>query len=640
MNSPQLRALYQLDATALLYSNVHSGLFMHVLAAAFLVFGFHNPELYQQKLLWFIILTIVVLARAIDVMLWRKQKCRAPLRGPSTLFCCGVMATALLWCFYTLAFFDGANIYEGFTMMVIVFIMASGASTALSARKMALFFFPIVLTVPFSIKLLLSGNNAYIMIGIVGIAFCAATILSSLRSHRFTMEAIQLKNQNKELLIDMESQIQQRTQQIYELSNIDPLTGLFNRSAFLAQFNVAISQKYDRHCAPLALLFMDLDRFKDINDNIGHRVGDTILVQVAKRLKEECYDAISICRWGGDEFLVVLPYRDISQLTSRVERLPDVIARPYCVNDGELNISASLGVALFPQHGLSAEELIQHADIAMYHRKKSDPGGAAFYNFALAQKLSREVYLRNRLSQAIEHDELYLTYQPLVSTIDDKPVALEALLRWRTNDELVSPVEFIPIAEQNGLIKSIGTWVLEQAFIAAAELNRRFPGITMGVNVSLIQFEDEHFTQIVENLLAKTGAQPEYINLEITESAFSLEKQLLLEKIQQLQSKGFVISIDDFGTGYSSLASVLDLSVSSIKIDKSFVDSLETKGAIIIEAVLGIAESLGQRVVAEGVEHQWQADQLKQMGVHLIQGFLYAKPMEWKPLLAFLQTHR
>lgn len=640
MNSPQLRALYQLDATALLYSNVYSGLFMHFLAGACLVFGFHNPELYQQKLIWFAVLTLVILVRALDVLVWQQQNKHGNPRHPSNLFCCGVMLTALLWCFYTLTFFDAASPYEGSTMMVMVFIMASGASTALSARKIALFLFPVVLIVPFSIKLIASGQDAYIMTGIVGLALCAATILSSFRSHRFTMNAIQLKNQNKELLIDMENQIQQRTQRIYELSNIDPLTGLFNRSAFMAQFNLALGQKYDHHSAPLALLFMDLDRFKDINDNIGHRVGDAILVQVAKRLKEECFDAISICRWGGDEFLVALPYRDIGQLTARVEQLPDIIARPYKLNDGELNVSASLGVALFPQHGVAAEELIQHADIAMYHRKKADPGGAAFYNFALAQKLSREVYLRNRLSQAIEHDELYLTFQPLVSTVDDKPVALEALLRWRTNDELVSPAEFIPIAEQNGLIKSIGTWVLEQAFVAATELNKRFPGITMGINVSLIQFQDEHFTQIVDNLLAKTGAQPEYINLEITESAFSLEKQLLLEKIQQLQNKGFVISIDDFGTGYSSLASVLDLSVSSIKIDKSFVDSLETKGAIIIEAVLGIAESLGQRVVAEGVEQQWQADLLKQMGVHLIQGFLYAKPMEWQPLQEFLARHR
>ncbi|WP_417761838.1 putative bifunctional diguanylate cyclase/phosphodiesterase [Shewanella sp.] len=637
MDSSQLRSLYQLDATEILYSNTYASIAMNLIAGACLVFGFDNPANFTGKLLWFALLTLVILMRAADMMRWHRNHDNLVKLShrPSNIFCAGVIITALMWCIYTLTFFDQASRYEASSMMVVIFIMAAGAANALAANRAALFFYPLILIVPLSLKLMLSSDQSLFAVGLISLAFCGATILGSHRAHRFTMEAIKLKNQNRGLMLDMEQKIQQRTLRIYELSNIDPLTGLLNRSAFLAQFNAALSEARQQH---IALFFIDLDRFKDINDNIGHRTGDEILVQVAERLRQECDDAISLCRWGGDEFLLALPYQQLNQLEQRAEQLPRVMGQPYRVADGgELSVSASVGVALYPQHGNNAEELIQHADIAMYARKKSEPGGCAFYSDALAARRGRELYLRNRLSLAIEREELYLVYQPLFSTQTGKPVALEALLRWRTNDELVSPNEFIPIAEQNGKIKEIGTWVLQQGFQASKKINQLFPSTTVGINVSLLQFMDEHFITIVEQLLFSTQAQPEYINLEITESAFSAEKQLLLAKVKRLQSMGFMVSIDDFGTGYSSLASVLELSASAVKIDKSFVDSLDTKGAVIIDAVIHMAERLGQRVVAEGVEHQWQADTLKQMGVHMIQGFLYAKPMPWPELISFLQ---
>ncbi|MCH1926296.1 bifunctional diguanylate cyclase/phosphodiesterase [Shewanella sp. C32] len=640
MESPQQRSLYQRDATAILYSNTYSGLSMNLIAGACLVFGFGTPADFTHKVWWFALLVTVILLRAADIVRWRRNHGDLVKQSPqpSNVFCCGLLLTALLWCAYTLLFFDSAGHYEANCIMVIVFIMAAGAANALAADKVALFLYPMLLILPLSSKLIFNDNPSLSVTGWVSLAFCCAIIYGSYRAHQFTMEAIKLKNQNRRLVLDMEQKIQQRTQRIYELSNIDPLTGLLNRTAFLAQFNAAVSEFAQPQQYHIALFFIDLDRFKDINDNIGHRTGDDILSQVAERLKSECSDAISLCRWGGDEFLIALPYHQLAHLEQRAELLPRLIARSYHVADGgELNISASVGVALYPQHGNSAEELIQHADIAMYARKRSEPGGCAFYNNALAAQRSRELYLRNRLSLAIERNELYLVFQPLFATNNDKPAALEALLRWRTNDELVSPTEFIPIAEQNGKIKEIGTWVLEQGFKASKAINQLFPGTTVGINVSLLQFMDDRFITIVEQLLFSTQSQPEYINLEITESAFSLEKQLLIEKVKRLQSMGFMVSIDDFGTGYSSLASVLELSASAIKIDKSFVESLDTKGAVIIDAVIRMAERLGQRVVAEGVEHQWQADTLKKMGVHMIQGFLYAKPMPWPELISFLQ---
>ncbi|KFZ37679.1 hypothetical protein HR45_09680 [Shewanella mangrovi] len=635
MNSARLKALYRLDTSSLLYKSLYSGLFMNLAAATCLVFGFAREEVQSAKLAWFATMLLVVAFRAMDLVRWKQQRQARPTQTNS-LFCVGVLLNASLWCFYTLYFYHGADIFEVSAMTIIVFVMAAGASNALCADRKSALIYPVILIVPYSLLLISDGNKIPFIMGLVGLAFCITTMLNSYRAHQFTVDAIHFKNENKLLLEEMEQQVQVRTQKIYELSNLDPLTSLLNRSAFLAQLNGALTSKANRQTTKIALLFMDLDHFKDINDNIGHRAGDQVLIEVAERISSFCGDAISLCRWGGDEFLVAVPFNQLPHLAEYAEQLIRLIGKPYHINDGELNVSTSIGIALHPQHGEAAEQLIQHADIAMYDRKNSDPGGVAFYNDALAEKLSREVWLRNKLARAVEHNELFLVYQPLISTKTEKPVSMEALLRWRIDGELISPAEFIPIAEQNGMIKSIGAWVLQQAFAASKKLNALHPGMIMGINVSLIQFQDDHFTDMVASLLRNSRAQPEYINLEITESAFSLEKNLLLNKIKQLQDMGFMVSIDDFGTGYSSLASILELTTNAIKIDKSFVDNLDTKGAIIIEAVLRIAARLGQHVVAEGVEHRWQADTLKQMGVHMIQGYFYAKPMEWSALIHYL----
>ncbi|QSX33903.1 EAL domain-containing protein [Shewanella avicenniae] len=635
MNSPRLQALSRLDTSTLLYRSLSSGLFMNLIAATCLVLGFAREEVQNAKLAWFAAIVLITVIRLIDLLRWNQQK---ELHGSRKhrLFCVGVVVNACLWSFYTLYFYRGADIYELSAMTIIVLMMASGASFSLCANRRAAIAYPIILIVPYSLLLISEGEQLQFISGFVGLAFCLTTVVNSQRAHQFTIDAIHFKNENKLLLEDMEQQVQQRTQKIYELSNLDPLTGLLNRSAFLVQLNDALVRKQSKVQNNFALLFLDLDHFKDINDNIGHRTGDQVLIEVAKRISDFCYDAKSICRWGGDEFLIAVPFRELWQLAEYAQQLIAMIGKPYPLNDGELNVSASVGIALYPQHGEEAEQLIQHADIAMYERKHSDPGGVTFYNDTLAEKLGREVWLRNKLARAIEHQELFLMYQPLISTKTGRPVSLEALLRWRVDGNLIPPDEFIPIAEQNGLIKSIGAWVLQQAFIASKKLNETHPGMIMGINVSLLQFQDEHFTQMISSLLHSVDAQPEYINLEITESAFSLEKHLLLTKIKQLQEMGFMVSIDDFGTGYSSLASILELTTNAIKIDKSFVDNLDTKGEIIIEAVIQIANRLGQHVVAEGVEYQWQADTLKQMGVHLIQGYLYAKPMTWPNLLQYL----
>ncbi len=427
------------------------------------------------------------------------------------------------------------------------------------------------------------------------------------------------------------------------LAFYDNLTGLPNRVLFLDRLEYAV-QFALRHQYKGALLFIDLDNFKRINDTLGHSVGDELLKIMAARLKEcnritdtvSCFieekEAKIAARLGGDEFTVILPRingADNAAVVAR--RIVERMARPVVIGQNEFIVTPSIGVAIFPDDGDTVEELLKNADLAMYFAKRNGSGNFKYFQESMNDLALKRLTIENQLRQAIERNELYLHYQPQVDLPSGELIGVEALLRW-DNHELgcISPVEFIPIAEESGLIINIGEWVLRTACAQAAEwINEGLPLKRIAVNVSLKQFTHPHFVGTVEHVLRETELPADCLEIEITESLFAQDIGEVSELLGKLQSKSIRIAVDDFGTGYSSLSRLKDMPIDCLKIDRSFVYGLEQNmhDKSIISAIMAMAEGMGLRVLAEGVDSSNQLRFLIDKRCGEAQGFYFSRPL-------------
>ncbi|WP_445396702.1 bifunctional diguanylate cyclase/phosphodiesterase [Zobellella sp. An-6] len=438
--------------------------------------------------------------------------------------------------------------------------------------------------------------------------------------------------------IDITEQIRDK-EQIHFLAHFDPLTGLPNRSLLVERTRQAI-QLARRKQAAMALLFLDLDRFKSINDSLGHKVGDKLLIRVAERLKQFCREEDTISRFGGDEFILVLPMTDAEGAAHFAQRLLSVMAEPYVIRKHDIRLSVSLGIALYPDDGQSFNDLYHHADIAMYQAKEAGRNGYRFFTAEMQSRYSRMLLLENGLRQAMERQQLRLVYQPQFSLDEGRLIGFEALLRWQ-HPELgtVSPAEFIPIAEKNGFIVPLGDWVLATALQQQARWQRQgLPPVIMGVNVSAVQFRHPG---LCERLRAQLAAVPaELLELELTESVMMDNPQRAVAVMEQLNLLGVHLALDDFGTGYSSLSYLKRLRLTRLKIDQSFVRDLleDEESRTIIGAIISLARNLGLQTIAEGVENREQLELLRLMGCDQAQGYHLGQPMEVERATALLSS--
>jgi diguanylate cyclase (GGDEF)-like protein/PAS domain S-box-containing protein len=413
--------------------------------------------------------------------------------------------------------------------------------------------------------------------------------------------------------------------QLIEQAVVDPLTGLPNRRSFVER--VAEAQAAPG-AGDLAVLFLDLDRFKVVNDSLGHEAADRLLAEVGARLRETIRPTDLVARFGGDEFVALCrSVRGEAQAVAIAERLADAVSAPFSVDGNEVYVTASTGIALADER-LSPEDLLRAANTAM-HRAKRWSRPHQVFDEAMRDRSADRLSLESALHRALERDEFRLHYQPAVSLVDGGIVGVEALLRWEHPDRgLVLPAEFIPVAEESGLIVPIGRWVLEEA-CRQAERWRRFGRETwLSLNLSAHQLTAPGLVEEVRAALEETSADPGRLHLEITESALMEDTESVDRVVRSLKDLGVRLSIDDFGTGYSSLAHLKRLAVDTLKIDRSFVDGLgrEAEDTAIVMAVLGMARSLGLSVVAEGVETEEQLEALRDLGCTLAQGFYFARP--------------
>lgn len=629
------------DAVELLYGNSLAGILITLFAASGLVFGFEQTFNITFKISWWLLLCVVLTFRIVDLVWWH-LKLKGQLynvRMAKLRFVIGTLTTSLWWCLYCLIVFPETGPIELASMIIVVSAMAGGAATILAAHKITAMLYSFILLGPFSIGLLMTSEHYRLVLGALGLGFCLVMVFTAKKSALFTRNAVYLKNQNAVLVNEMEEQVALRTAKIYELSNLDPLTGLYNRTAFTEALVESI-RKSEQNNQQLALLFIDLDGFKKINDTLGHDIGDQVLGQTATRLKNMRLEDTLLCRWGGDEFLVVMTNTSEEHAVSYANNLIANISQAYEFSDNRLSLGATIGIAILPKHTNSEHELILLADTAMYFQKKNQPGSVGVFNQELGRQLFREQWLKTGLSEALALEQMHLVYQPIVDATTHNTLVFEALLRWTFEGEFIPPDEFIRIAEQHGQIIKIGTWVLQQACIAAATWQKENePSPSISINVSVLQLLDDDFISIVKQALQTASLSTDKLYLEITESVFSANKSKMFSQIKALQAMDIKVSIDDFGSEYSSLSVMQDLAFNTVKIDKAFVDKLESSGFAIIKAVVQIAKTLNCNVVAEGVENKQQANILRKLGVDSLQGFYFAKPLQYADTYAFYQRH-
>jgi diguanylate cyclase (GGDEF)-like protein/PAS domain S-box-containing protein len=436
--------------------------------------------------------------------------------------------------------------------------------------------------------------------------------------------------------------LKKANQKMEHLALFDPLTGLANRRLFIERLHHSVLNAR-RHKKITALLFLDLDQFKRINDTLGHQAGDKLLLTIADRLQTCVRPQDTVARLGGDEFTILLnDITDIESIPNITKNILTKLKEPIKLGKHEIIVSTSIGITLSPNDSINSETLMKNADLALYMAKDNGRDGYHFFTESLNIRANKLLETENELREAIKHGDFYLNYQPQINLKTGEISSVEALIRWKhpVKGE-ISPYEFIPIAEETGLIVQIGQWVLNQACLEIQELNNQTgKSLRVAINLSSRQFEDPDLVTIVGKALSVSGLAAENLEIEVTESMLMKDMNSAIKQLNEIKSTGSTLTIDDFGSGYSSLSYLKSLPVDTLKIDQSFVyDIPEDLNAMeIASAVIAIAHKLNLRVVAEGVENIDQRDFLVINGCDFAQGYFFSRPLSCIQMHAFFDS--
>ncbi|MDH5257133.1 MAG: EAL domain-containing protein [Gammaproteobacteria bacterium] len=461
-----------------------------------------------------------------------------------------------------------------------------------------------------------------------------ATIVSAMKLDSFGKIARPINHvgtKETQDLIDtftkMQSEVLSRQQELEHKALHDELTSLPNRTLLNDRIEQAIYYA-NRSGNRFALLILDLDRFKEINDTLGHHIGDLLLIEMSNRIKEELRQSDTIARLGGDEFAIVLSGCDKDEVYATINRISNAISAPVTIQDMQLHIESSIGMATYPEHGIDTFSLLSHADVAMYFAKRNNLSFSE-YNASEDKYTLRRLSLFGSLKEAIEKNEITLHYQPLISVNDKTIISVEALVRW-DHSELgrIPSEELVTIAEQSGLITPLTEWVLNEGIEQCAQWYKQGFNISVAINLSVLNLHDSSLTERISRLLAKHKIAPRLLTLEITETAMMTNPKNAMKTLNKLNDMGLTLAIDDFGTGFSSLSYLKQLPVKKLKIDKSFVLNLlenESDG-VIVKSTIELAHNLGIEVIAEGIESEAVFNQLAEWNCDIAQGFFISKP--------------
>ncbi len=432
--------------------------------------------------------------------------------------------------------------------------------------------------------------------------------------------------------------------ELVRLAQFDQLTGLPNRTLLRERVNRALARAM-RSGSGVATLILDMDRFKEINDMLGHEVGDKLLIEAAKRIRGNVRDQDTVARLGGDEFAVVLEdVHEAKEVLPVIERIVDSLRQVTTIDGHEVNTSSSIGIAMYPENGNNLSELLRAADLAMYQAKSAGRACYQFFADAMQEEAQTRRALEWALRRAVEANEFQLVYQPQICLRTEGVIGVEALIRWmHPTRGLLTPYHFIGALEEFGLINEVGEWVLQTACEQIRQWHAmELQPMRMSVNVSAQQFEDPLLIDKVRSALAETNLSPEFLELELTESCLMSDPAQAGALLRDIRDVGVRIAIDDFGTGYSSLTYLNEFPLNALKIDKSFVQSVESndRGGPISNMIIGLGQNLGLEVIAEGVETEGQLQYMQEHGCDIAQGYLYARPESPADLTPWLQANR
>jgi diguanylate cyclase (GGDEF)-like protein len=520
------------------------------------------------------------------------------------------------WAFAGLVGFSGAYAvfeYPGTQVEFLIGCCVMGYVAGISSRNASRPLITngqIALTcAPFMVALFLTGDLAHLILAsFIGILFYGSTIVARTVFENFVSR-------------------HQAFKRIETLAHRDALSGLWNRAAFLSLAETKIRAAADAG-QQAALLAIDLDNFKDINDTFGHPIGDSVLRQAAERIRSRLSPADEAARLGGDEFLVLLADGDIGEVRETVQRILTGLSDLYSLGVTHAACRASIGYAVAPRDGTDMEVLLRNADLALYEAKRRGRAQIVEYTAILSERQEKRARIENELHSALSRGELYLEYQPIFDPRSGRAICCEALLRWRHPTlGLIGPDIFIPIAEATGLIVPIGDWVLKTA---CAEAVHWPADVNIAVNLSAVQFRRGHaVVDDVQKVLDETGLKPSRLDLEITESVLIEDRDTTLAALEDLRSRGIGISLDDFGTGYASLAYLNDFPFSKIKIDRKFCQSVGSspRAAAIIKGIVQTTRDLHIEHIAEGVETLAQLESVRGLGINAVQGYLFSRPV-------------
>ena len=553
----------------------------------------------------------------------------------------GVVLAGIGWACYPYLFQQTFSIKEEMICLIIFCGMSGGSITLLSADLRSALAFTLITVIPYCYVMITRGGGDERSIGIMGLGYAIALCLSATRSSKFIITSIASQAKVKRLVINLESEVEKRTKRILKLEQKDMLTGLFNRNSFFSKVDILRQEKNNKSESIDSFIHIDIEKFHIINNTYGHEYGDYMLNEIGQRLSkiDTFFNSVS-SRWGSDEFIIYISCHSEQAINDFINQVIGNLSRSIQSKNIRVTPSYHIGYYYCTDNYYPIDKAIKNSYLAVSEGKRSNQHICCFDQKIQASN-ERKSYLRRAMVEALEMQDFFMNYQPIVDSELDKVHSFEALIRWNLNGELVSPEEFISIAEEHGLIIDIGKLVLKMAIETLHDINVDNPRVSMSINVSAIQFEDENFIEYLQFLIAQYAVQPGNIHLEITETAMITNLDKLTRIIKQVKEIGVMISVDDFGTGFSSILVLKNLRIDYIKVDKSYVDNIcrNEKDHSIVSAVVKMAHSIDSKVIVEGVEYPDQLALLKESNIDLYQGYLFSKPVKKDQVLALLKQH-
>jgi diguanylate cyclase (GGDEF)-like protein len=633
---------------------------LQLATAFFLVITMRTTETEALMWCWFLGFISVQALRAAGFVSYMDNPDRRPLHQWRLMFGAGMLASLFVWFIYLVVFHETLN-GVSFGLVSGILIVVAGLSTIGLAADRAMLYLNSFLCLAPLVLILNSDINLWLIsaLAILGVLSLLVVVENIYQSSTRSLKGILIQKlaeyraaKMEELNVDLtnarqrltevnqslEIQIQERTSELKHQADHDMLTGLGNRYRFAFVVQEALSD-FKRDESSFAVYMLDLNRFKEINDGLGHFAGDHVLRETAQRIQRISGDNRVCARWGGDEFVIFQPSVSSREEIHRfADKLIHGIREPIELDNGPVILGASIGISLCPEHGVSADELLEHADIAVY-RAKYMKDGVSIYNDNWGKEAAERVRLAQALRAAIHSHEIEVALQPFVSSSDGHIKGFEALARWPQKEgRPISPSIFIPLAEEYGLMPLLGRSVLRRA----CEMLNEYcsdSSLRVAVNISVMQLRDPEFANEVFTILEDTGIAPDRLEVEMTENVFASDVEQIRGVLNTLREKGVRVSIDDFGTGYSSISYLRDFPLDTLKIDRSFVTALKQGGEGIFSSIVALAYGLELSVIVEGVETDDELETVLRLGGDEIQGYYFAKPMMHTELEEWIPKH-